>query len=137
MGLSETKGSDGLPYTTLSYANGLGYYQTYDEYGGRINLSRSNLTDPKHRYPAAVPLLSETHGGEDVGIYASGPQSHMFVGSYEQSFIPMLMAHIAEIGPFAKKEQCLKSSASSSTRTSTLSSIFTILFFYFMHIFNG
>lgn len=49
--------------------------------------------------------------GEDVGIYAHGPQSHLFVGNYEQSYIPMIMAHIAEIGPFAENEQCFKSSA--------------------------
>ena len=39
---------------------------------------------------AAVPLDSETHGGEDVGVYSSGPFSHLLTGVFEQSYI----AHI-------------------------------------------
>jgi alkaline phosphatase len=31
-------------------------------------------------------------GGDDVGIYASGPMSHLFTGHYEQNNIPLLMA---------------------------------------------
>lgn len=112
LGLSGEMGSDNLSYTTLSYANGPGYYDTYDESGGRIDLSKSDLSNPRHGYPATVPLKSETHGGEDVGIYASGPQSHMFVGNYEQSYIPILMAYVAEMGPYAKEEKCLRSSGS-------------------------
>lgn len=70
LGLSESNGSDGLPYTTLSYANGLGYYQTYDTTnGGRIDLSKFNLSNPRHRYPATVPLTSETHGGELIDAH--------------------------------------------------------------------
>lgn len=111
---------DNLPYTTLSYSNGPGFYHTYNTQGGRIDLSLYNLTDPRHRYPATVPLMSETHGGEDVGIYASGPQSHMFVGTYEQSYIPLLMAHVAEIGPFAREGRCAKSFASNSLISTTL-----------------
>ena len=49
---------------------------------------------------ATVPRDSETHGGEDVGVYASGPWSHLFVGSYEQNVIPLVIAMAAEIGPF-------------------------------------
>lgn len=100
MNTKET-GDDGLPFTTLSYANGLGYYHTYNQNGSRIDLSIYNYSNPFHRYPATIPLLSETHGGEDVGIYASGPESHLFIGNYEQSYIPILMAHAARIGPFA------------------------------------
>lgn len=69
LGLNTEKSDiDGLPYTTLSYANGIGYYHTINADGSRINLSVYNYSNPFHRYPATVPLLSETHGGEDVGI---------------------------------------------------------------------
>ena len=32
--------------------------------------------------PSATPLKSETHGGDDVGIWASGPWSHLIHGVY-------------------------------------------------------
>lgn len=69
--------------------------------GSRKNLTDVDTTQPRYRFMAAVPLTSETHGGEDVGIYANGPQSHMFCGNYEQNYIPVLMAHAAKIGPFS------------------------------------
>jgi alkaline phosphatase len=34
-----------------------------------------------------VPLGSETHGGEDVAIFARGPGSHWVRGSMEQNWI--------------------------------------------------
>lgn len=120
LGLSGNKGSDKLPYPTLSYANGMGYYSTYEQNGGRVNLTKTNFNDPRLKYIATVPLDSETHGGEDVGIYASGPRSEMFVGNYEQSFIPMLMAHAAQIGPFDTEAKC---SGCSRVATLTVSSI--------------
>lgn len=49
-----------------------------------------------------VPLSSETHAGEDVGIFAIGPQAHMFQGVYEQIYIAHLMNYAAAIGPGLK-----------------------------------
>lgn len=51
-------------------------------------------------------MEKDTHGGEDVGVWASGPQSHLFTGNYEQNTIPLLMAHILQIGPYQKDEKC-------------------------------
>lgn len=127
LGLNSNMGKDGLPYTTLSYANGRGYYQTYLENGSRIDLSGFDLTKPTHRYPATVPLEKETHGGEDVGIWASGPESFMFVGNYEQSYIPLLMAHAAEIGPFATDNKCASASAANKPAIISLSLIMFII----------
>ena len=36
---------------------------------------------------AGVPLESETHGGEDVAVFARGPMSHLFTGLHEQHYI--------------------------------------------------
>lgn len=130
LGLSGNTGSDKLPYPTLSYANGMGYYSTYEPTGGRIDLAKTNFSDPRLKYIATVPLDYETHGGEDVGIYASGPRSEMFVGNYEQSFIPMLMAHAAQIGPFETEGKC---SVCSRMATLTVSSIIlSIALSYFL-----
>lgn len=49
-------------------------------------------------YPATVPLSSETHGGDDVGIFAIGPYAHLFTGVLEQNVIPHLMAYASCVG---------------------------------------
>lgn len=78
----------------------MGFYNTYDLTGAREDLTRTNFSDPYLQYIAMVGLESETHGGEDVGVYASGPWSHLFTGNYEQNNIPVAMAYAAKIGIF-------------------------------------
>ncbi|XP_033611157.1 membrane-bound alkaline phosphatase isoform X2 [Cryptotermes secundus] len=89
--LAGTSGVDRLPYATLSYANGKSYKPRYD-------LSKENMNDPNYRYPAAVPLSSETHGGDDVAVFARGPWSHLYAGTFEQNFIPHVMAYASCVG---------------------------------------
>lgn len=49
-------------------------------------------------YQSPFPLSSETHGADDVQIFASGPMSHIFTGTHEQTFIAHGMAYAACIG---------------------------------------
>lgn len=49
---------------------------------------------------AAVPLDAETHGGEDVAIYAKGPMAHLFHGVKEQHYIAHVMAYAACLHPY-------------------------------------
>ncbi len=102
----------GLPYTTLSYANGPGYTgaSSSEPEGsrrlpvglpllsrwplgvqgitqGRPDLSRVDTADPLYMQEATVPLFRETHTGEDVAIYAGGPGAALFHGVQEQSYI--------------------------------------------------
>jgi alkaline phosphatase len=101
----ETLDAAGLPYTTLGYLNGPGYVATpVDLRGGkysagsppprapadsasRPDLRGVNTRAPDYKQESAVPLLYETHSGEDVAIYASGPGAALFHGVQEQSFI--------------------------------------------------
>jgi alkaline phosphatase len=71
-----------LPYTTLSYANGPGYRG-----GARPDLTLVDTKAFSFLQEATVPLGSETHAGEDVAIYASGPMAHFVHGSMEQNWI--------------------------------------------------
>lgn len=73
---------DGQPYTTLGYANGPGAVK-----GARPAPS----TDVKARQQALVPLPSETHGGEDVALFATGPGSQAVRGVIEQSRIGLII----------------------------------------------
>lgn len=92
-----TLAKDGLPYTTLSYANGPGYHvlplggdTVYSQpiTAGRGNdMTNVDTTDEGFHQESLVPLSSETHAGEDVAIFASGPKAHLFHGVKEQNYI--------------------------------------------------
>uniref|UniRef100_A0A1A9W9X5 Alkaline phosphatase n=1 Tax=Glossina brevipalpis TaxID=37001 RepID=A0A1A9W9X5_9MUSC len=106
-GLAADEANDGLPYTILSYSNGPGFDSTYGE-EGRKKITTEQTADPNFRYLATVPLSSETHGGDDVGVFAYGPFAHYFSGTYEQSNIPAMMAKAANIGPFSSARNYVK-----------------------------
>lgn len=46
----------------------------------------------------------ETHGGEDVAVFALGPWAHLFVGNYEQNYIPYAIGYAARMGPGAERK---------------------------------
>lgn len=52
----------------------------------------------------AIHLSDETHGGEDVPIYATGPMAHLFRGVLEQNYVAHVMAYASCIG--RNKEHC-------------------------------
>lgn len=103
------KDSLGLPYTTLSYANGPGFTggftrrefnatnesttpAIYEGGAERPDLTYVDTANPTYMQEATVPMGSETHAGEDVGIYALGPNAHLFHGVQEQHVIYHVMA---------------------------------------------
>lgn len=93
-----------LPYTTLGYANGPGYAGASDQQPagtkrflhetshfepahGRPDLRGVDTSDPDYLQEAGIPLKSETHGGQDVGVWALGSGSDAVRGSLEQNAI--------------------------------------------------
>lgn len=84
---------------TLSYANGPSFSEHFNEATGeRVDPLTMDIASLDFVYPSAVPLDSETHGGDDVVIYASGPWSHLFEGTVEQNVIPHVMAFAGCLG---------------------------------------
>ncbi|KAL8583356.1 hypothetical protein ACOMHN_035338 [Nucella lapillus] len=84
---------DGLPYTTLMYGNGPGPNRSLD-------LTTVDTTQDDFRFPVGITIPDgETHGGEDVGIFARGPMAHLFHGVHEQNYIAHVMAYAACVGP--------------------------------------
>lgn len=86
-----TKGADGKPYTTLGYINGPGAVC------GKDGCFRDDLTDvdteaDDYLQQALMPNSSETHGGEDVAIFANGAGSERVGGVMEQNEIFFVMA---------------------------------------------
>ena len=99
---------DGMPYTTLGYTNGNGYQNLGSETNadatyslangaGRVDLTNVDTTTPGFHQEALVPLSSETHAGEDVAIFASGPGAHLVTGTNEQSLIFHIMNYAANL----------------------------------------
>ena len=92
------KALDGNPYTTISFANGTGYAAGGDAHSasaaraGRVaDMSTVDTEDPDFHQEVMVPLAAETHAGEDVAIFAGGPNAHLFHGIQEQSYIYYVM----------------------------------------------
>jgi len=91
------RAADGLPYTTLGYANGRGFYDgeatdadgRYEQaiQAGRHDHSDVDTTQPGYHQEALVALEAETHGGEDVAVYAIGPGAEAVSGVNEQNLI--------------------------------------------------
>ncbi|MEL6567852.1 MAG: alkaline phosphatase [Pseudomonadota bacterium] len=90
------RGADGMPYTTLSYANGGSACAGREGPEGpcvRADLSDIDTTESDYRQAALVPMFSETHAGEDVAIFARGPGSELVSGVMEQNEIFHVMGH--------------------------------------------
>ncbi|KAL7735579.1 hypothetical protein ACLKA6_009541 [Drosophila palustris] len=100
-GLADALGDDNKPYSILSYANGPGYDGTFNKAEGRKVLTQKDSQHPLYVHPSMVPLDADTHGGDDVAVFASGPYAQYFSGNYEQTNIPAMMARAAGIGPYA------------------------------------
>jgi alkaline phosphatase len=94
----------GQPFTTLSYASGPGNtgpsneqpagsktYEhapsSYEPVTGRPDLSKVDTEHPDYLQESLIPLKDETHGGDDVGIWARGPGSEAVRGTVEQNTI--------------------------------------------------
>ncbi len=77
--LGQTLGDLNMTYTPLLYGNGPGAPQSMQSIRTH-NLTNEETEDKNYKQEAAVYLKSETHGGEDVAIYASGPMSYLFDG---------------------------------------------------------
>jgi alkaline phosphatase len=107
-GSLELDGS-GKPYTTLGYTNGPGALEASNVQGAgtkrfphlaqrfdpaaveRPDLTNVDTTAPDYLQEAELPMSSETHGGEDVPVYARGPGAERVHGVIEQNRIYAIM----------------------------------------------
>ena len=92
---------DGKPYTTLGYLTGPGYQfdpspvqtgkRRKPQAGRGQDLSDVDTTDRRFHQQSLIPLKSETHSGEDVAVYADGPDAWLVHGVMEQNVIYHVM----------------------------------------------
>ncbi|KAF7383348.1 hypothetical protein HZH66_012698 [Vespula vulgaris] len=98
---SNIANKDDQRYETLTYANGPGFFYHRRNDSKNVNETWINLEEDKNRsnifymHMAAQYLKDDTHGGEDVGVYAIGPYSHLFRSTFEQNYIAHVIAYAA------------------------------------------
>ena len=104
--------ADGKPYTTLGYLNGPGYAEQASlaereaaaPVTGRFINSKVDTQSKNFFQESLVPMSSETHGGEDVAIYAGGPWAHLFHRTHEQNYIYHVMRYAAGFDKASSKK---------------------------------
>jgi alkaline phosphatase len=104
----KTLAADGKPYTTLNFANGPGGLFPAIEPGQTAADAKAPVTRPDisdvdtesaaYMQQAGIPLAFETHGGEDVAIYASGPMAHLFGGTVDEQYIFHVISAASGLG---------------------------------------
>jgi alkaline phosphatase len=95
--------ASGRPYATLSYANGPGFVlrdESREDGAARTvnpgreqSLADIDPTAPEFHQQSLVGLGAETHGGEDVALFARGPGAELVRGAMNQNEIYHVMRH--------------------------------------------
>lgn len=90
--------ADGMPYTTVGYANGMGFHDLASEadsdavyaldiQAGRQDITGVDTTTAGYHQETLIPMSSESHSGEDISLHASGPGSQLAQGVMEQNVV--------------------------------------------------
>ncbi|XP_023299167.2 alkaline phosphatase 4 [Lucilia cuprina] len=116
------KTSDPYAYETIMYANGPGFYEHLAN--GTVNtgsptdiwlpltqMTKEQRDSPTYRHMATVPLKDESHGGEDVIVFAHGPGSSLVRGVFEQNYLAFIMSYAGCMGPAKTFDETCKSGA--------------------------
>lgn len=108
-----TLGSDMKTYTTLGYANGPGG-------GSRAkagNVTSVEATAPEYLQQSTMLLAeSETHGGQDVGVWAYGAGASAVTGTFEQNYLFFVVEHALELDVSAAPSPYLADMLAGSSR---------------------
>ncbi|XP_041457233.1 alkaline phosphatase-like [Lytechinus variegatus] len=107
LGRADGRATDLGSYTTLGYMNGPGAIissLSYRLLGRRPPVTDSNTGRMLYLQQAIVPMITETHGGDDVAIFAVGPMAHLVHGVHEQNYVSHVMQRAACIGFYADND---------------------------------
>ncbi|CAF1165886.1 unnamed protein product [Adineta steineri] len=108
---------DHLPINIIAYGNGPNYRSNRNA----TYLASLNTNSTEYLSPTAQPNQDETHGGDDVPVFAHGPWSHLFIGTMEQHTIAHKMAYAACWGAYTNRNGCpsLANRTPATTATTT------------------
>ncbi|XP_014273688.1 alkaline phosphatase [Halyomorpha halys] len=132
LGVADTSRVDGVPFTTLNYVNAKKENYHYKVVNGQVVRDDPTLVDTTsydYDHPAAIVDSQNSHGGSDVFVYATGPQSHLFHNIHEQPYIHMAIKYAMRLDEFATVEQAQQTSGSSKFLPSLIVLFLVKLFF--------
>ncbi|CAH1406610.1 unnamed protein product [Nezara viridula] len=127
LGLADVSKVDGVPYTTLGYANaGPSNYHYAVVNGSVVREDPSKVDTKSFDYGAQAAVLQDEnkHGGNDVFVYAKGPFAHLFHRMHEQNYIAAVIKYAARLGEFQNLDK--EPSSSSFLQPSTASVIISL-----------
>ncbi|KAM6389303.1 intestinal-type alkaline phosphatase-like [Pluvialis apricaria] len=124
-GVAPSSATDRKNYTSILYGNGPGYRG-----GDRPNVDDNTAGNYSYEQQAAVPLDSETHGGEDVAILAKGPMAYLFHGVQEETYVAHVMAYAACLEPYTA---CRQRDSAPGTRATPLALLLPTLLLPLFH----
>ncbi|VDL99696.1 unnamed protein product [Schistocephalus solidus] len=86
---------------------------------GPAGLTNKSRSDPaqddiyswKYKQQSLVPLFYSTHGGDDVGVYATGPFSRLFTKTIDNTFISQAMKYAMGVEPYDSVEPSSESTS--------------------------
>jgi alkaline phosphatase len=106
---------DHLPINIIAYGNGPNFRSSRNAtYFLTIDTNSTTYLSP-----TALPMKSESHGAEDVPVYAQGPWSHLFIGTMEQHTIAHKMAYAACWGAYTHRTGCPMATTSKTLPANT------------------
>ena len=79
--------ADDKPYSTLAYANGPGARHVMKAGGPRPPITDEESQAIDYIQQSAIPSFSESHGGQDVAVYAGGAGAWVVGGVIEQNVL--------------------------------------------------
>ncbi|PNF28276.1 hypothetical protein B7P43_G05707 [Cryptotermes secundus] len=88
----------------LTYANGPGFSRHNNSncsHNYWREVSDEERQDLRYRQFSGWYIDKETHAGEDVPVYSSGPHANLLSGVFEQNYIAHVICYSACIGPHA------------------------------------
>lgn len=128
------KAKDPMVYETITYANGPGYFEHLANDTKPANSSnvwlplkqftKEEMESPTYRHMATLFLKDETHGGEDVIVFASGPGSSLVRGAFEQNYLAYVMSYAGCIGPAKNFDESCKLDQQQVNKANGASAIF-------------
>lgn len=105
--------AEGLQESILSYADGQGAKTMRPSADPKVqgscemkDLDDDAMKDWEFKHPAILYRYDEHHGGDDVGLWATGPMAYLFHKNHEQNYVAHVVGYSLCMGPYKDEPEC-------------------------------